>query len=461
MFRTFEAGAPACVVAVAILAGALWDTASAQPPQSDLVSARSYSGQFIAYASRSATLPRALLSLATNKTFVQLEPTLATVSCERIKQLLLRELGATAPGRATIYLVLYPARTGDDPITITSERFKDGWQYRVDLPDVLERPRYVRAMVQALLLELANRSAQARAAEVPLWLVEGFTQLLLASSESEIILSPPRASANGLASNATLSNTRKLTLQQQAQKYLRGRPPLAFEDLSWPLDPALTGEASDPYRGSALLFVGELLRLPDGRQGLRAMLDQLPQYYNWQFAFLSAFRSRFQRPLDVEKWWSLSVSASNGRDPAQAWTPEQSWQKLSQAIRSAMPVRTRTNELPRQVEVPLQTVIREWDPLRQTLALNNTLRELRLLHLRIAQEYVGLTQDYYQAIESYFQQLDRGPSALLFTRRAARRRLAEAAIQQLDLLDLRREAMRPAPKPATPNPSPATPAPAP
>ncbi len=132
---------------------ALRGVACAQLAPPDLVSARSYSGQFIAYAGRSAPLPPAVLSLATNQDFVQLEPTLATVSCERIKQLLLRELDATAPWRGTIYLVLYPARAASDTITITSERFKNGWQYRVDFPDVVERSRYVRAMVQVLLLE--------------------------------------------------------------------------------------------------------------------------------------------------------------------------------------------------------------------------------------------------------------------------------------------------------------------
>jgi hypothetical protein len=264
-----------------------------------------------------------------------------------------------------------------------------------------------------------------------------------------------------LAFNAALFNARKENLLQQAQKNLRGRPPLNFENLSWPPAQALAGDANDLYRGSAMLFVGELLRLPEGRAGLRGMLEQLPRFYNWQFAFLGAFRSRFQRPLDVEKWWSLSVTSANGRDPAQAWTPEESWQTLSQAIRPAMPVRTRSNEAPPRVEVSLQKVIREWDPARQTQALNNTLRELGLLYPRISQEYVGLVQEYGQAIQTYFQQLDRSPSALLYTKRAARRRVAEAAVQQLDALDARREAMRPEPKPPAPSPSPALPAPAP
>ena len=447
-------------VAVALLMGSLQGISNAQSPSSDLKSARSLSGQFVAYAARSITLPPALLALATNRSFVQLEPTLATVSSERIKQMLWRELGAASPWRGTIYLVLYPAKTDSDPVMITSERFKDGWQYRVDLPDVVERSRYVRAMVQALLLELANRTGPTRAVEVPLWMIEGFSELLLASSELEIILPPPLKSVNGLAFNASLLNARKETLLQQAQRHLRGRPPLTFDELSWPGEQALAGDAGDLYRGSALLLVGELLRLPDGRQGLRAMLDQLPQYHNWQFAFLSAFSSRFQRPLDVEKWWSLSVASANGRDPAQAWTPEASWQRLSQAIRPAMWVRTQANETPLQVEVTLQKAIREWDLVRQTQALNSTLRELGLLHPRIAQDYVGLVVDYYQVIQTYLQQLDRSPSAFLYTRRPARKRLAEAAVQQLDALDSRREAMRPTPKPAAPIPSPALPAPA-
>ena len=136
----------------------------------------------MAYAARSAQLPPALSSLATNQDFVELEPTLATVSCERIKQMLLRELNVTAPWRGNIYLVLYPAMAAGNPVTITSGRFKNGWQYRVDLPSVVERPRYVRAIVQVLLLELANRTTQERGAEIPLWLIEGFSQLLLASS---------------------------------------------------------------------------------------------------------------------------------------------------------------------------------------------------------------------------------------------------------------------------------------
>jgi hypothetical protein len=451
---------PALATVIAALSGAMQGAPAAQFAPSDLVSVRSFSGQFIAYASRSSGPTPALLTLATNHSYVQLEPTFATVSCERIKQLLLRDLDSTAPWRGTIYLVLHPSRTETDTITITSQRFKTSWQYRVDLPDVVERSRYVRAMVQVLLVELASRTAQARASEVPLWLIEGFSELLLASNEVEIILPPPRTAAHGLNVSSTSVNARKETLLQQAKRKLHGRPALTFEDLSWPADRDLIGEEGARYRASAQLFTGELLRLPDGRTCLRNMLAQLPRHYNWQFAFLGAFHTRFERPLDVEKWWALSLTEANERGLAQTWSLEESWQKLDQAVHSAVQIRTSTNEMPLRASVTVQKVIREWDPVRQTQALGTMLRELGLLRLRIAQEYVGLLQDYTQTIQTYLQERDRSASRFPFTRQAGRKRAAEAAVQQLDALDATRESLRPATGPIPGGQSPALPTPA-
>jgi hypothetical protein len=332
----------------------------------------------------------------------------------------------------------------------------------VEIPSLVERPRYVRAIVQVLLLELANRTTKERGAEIPLWLVEGFSQLLLASSEVEIILSPPRATPNGFKFSASFVASRKQPLLQQANQKLGGRPPLTFEALSWPTEQDLADDAGgQAYRGSAQLFVSELLRFPDGRTCLQTMLARLSQHYNWQFAFLEAFHTHFERPLDVEKWWALSLAQASGRRAAPAWPVVESWQKLDQAIHAAVQVRTSTNELPLRAEVSLQTMIREWDPMRQTQALNNTLHELGLLRMHIAQEYAGLVQDYGQVIEAYLQQRDRGSASLTAAKRAERELATEAAIQQLDALDLRRMALRPGSTPALASPAPAPPSPAP
>lgn len=451
----------ALTMAVALWLPTLHSLAGAPVLPSDLVSARSQSGQFVVYAGPSSGSLPPVLELAKNKGFVRLEPTLVAVSCERIKQLLSRELDAAAPWRGTVYLVLYPAKGASDPITITSERFKNDSHYRVDMPDVVERTRYVRAVVQVLLIEMANRAAQAHAAEVPAWLTEGFSQLLLASNEVEIILPPPRESVSGVSLSATEVRSRKEPLEEQAQKMLRGRAPLTFEDLSWPTEEQLSGAASDVYSGSAHLFVGELLRLPEGRAALRGMLAQLPHHYNWQFAFLKAFGSRFERPLDVEKWWALSRAQISGREPAQAWSREDCWRQLDQALHAAVLVRTATNETPLRADVPLQTVVREWDTTRQTQALDQTLRQLELLRSRIAQEFAGLVEEYHQAIKAYLQRRDHGGSVLPFTRKAGRRRAAEAAIQQLNALDARRQAMHSPLAPPNAAQPPAAPAPPP
>ncbi len=460
--EALQRGRAILAVAIAVCLGALRDRADAQPAAiPNLASASSHSGQFIVYAGRSSPPPLAVANLATNQNFVRLEPTLAAVSCERIKQALERELGANAPWRGYIYVVLYPARGPGDNVTIASEQIKGGWKYRVDFPDVVERSRYVRAVVQVLLQEQANRTTGAHGAEIPLWLVEGFAQILLAANEVEIILPPPRGTQNGLNFSATIVSARKEGLQERAQKKLRGRPPLTFESLSWPAEDELSGDTGDLYSGSALLFVGELLRLPDGPAGLRTMLGELPQNYNWQFAFLRAFHTRFERPLDVEKWWALSLAGTSGRDLAQTWSLEESWQRLDQAVHISTQIRTNANQLPMHAELKLQRVIREWEATRQTQAIKHTLRELALLRSRIAQEFVGLVQDYARVLETYLQQRDHTGSILPFMRQAGRKRAVEATVKQLDTLDARGTALRPGPGAGTTNQPPALPVPAP
>jgi len=427
------------------LLGVLPGAADAQGLSSDVASARSNSGQFIVQAEPPSGPPAATLGLRTDPSLFRLEPGLVAVSCERIKQMLSRELGATAPWRGKIFLVLRPVRDPGQAIVITSERFRDGWQYRVDLPDLVERGRYVRAVVQVLLLELANREANARLAEVPLWLTEGLSRRLLAASEIEIILPPPRETVNGLSLSVTRVTKVKDNPVDHARRQLGARSPVTFEQLSWQAEDALSGDAAEVYRDSAQLFVAELLRLPDGRASLRAMLARLPQYYNWQFAFLQAFHSHFERPLDVEKWWALCLVQSGVPNHPQTWTVEESWKKLDQTIHSPAPVTVGLGEQPPPADITLQTIIRKWDRTRQTLALTRKLSELQLLRPRVAPELVDLVQEYCQALETHLQnQKSAGPLTRL-GRTAGRSGVAEETLRRLDALDGRREALRPAP----------------
>ncbi|HWW01625.1 MAG TPA: hypothetical protein VNZ64_18145 [Candidatus Acidoferrum sp.] len=412
----------------------------------------SRSRQFLVQAVAVPALSPLISELETNPDFIQLNPILLPVSCDRIKQSLCRQLGADTSWRGRIYVGLQPAESTDDPITIASERFRDGWQYFVALPSVVERSRYVHAMVQVLLLEMANRGATDRSAELPPWLSEGFSRQLLASTNGEldVILPNPQVAASGLRVAWTTVSARRANPLEEAHKWLSAASPLTFQELSWPTPDQLSGEAGAVYGSSAQLFVSELLRLPDGPGCLRAMLADLPRRYNWQLSFLQAFQSRFQRPLDVEKWWALQVLHFTGRELTQTWPPDESWQKLDEVVRSAVQVHVGTNDLPLQAEVKLQTIIRQWDSSRQTQTLQEKIRELDALRLRVAPEVAPLTAQYRQVLATYLQIRDRGGSVFGLGKKAAHRRAAEEVLLQLDALDAQRASQRPEAKPAGP-----------
>jgi len=359
---------------------------------------RSVSGQFLVHDARGAGPSEAANHFGTNSAFVVLDPTLLAVSAERIKQLLNRDLANGASWRSRIHLTLFLAPGPDCPITINCESFRNGWEYFIQLPDIMGRREYVRSMTQALLLELANRNASTRSSDLPTWLIEGFTEQLLASSEMKIVMPPPRKSYNGVRVLFTGTNGVMQNPLQPVRELLRSHPMLTFEDLSWPSDALLQGESLDVYRRSAQLLVAELLRLNGGQNSMRTMLERLPHYYNWQFAFLDAFS--FQRPLEVEKWWSLHLVHFTQREVAQYWPADESWQKLEDALRPSVQVRAGTNDLPLRTDVPLQTIVREWDSPRQTQALKSELNELEVLRYRLAPQFVGIADSYHETIHT-------------------------------------------------------------
>jgi hypothetical protein len=422
------------------------------------LTASSRSGQFIVQAASSAE-PDPIL--ATNQSLIHLEPALLAISGERIKQNLWHELEANQPWRGKIFITLHPAVSVDDGALITSERFKDGWQYHLLLPNVIEREHYVRAVTQVLLLELANRSAGPCAADIPTWLVEGLSRQLLISKEMEIILPPPAAQGaspsqliqtpvgpvlSGLALTSAFADGRWQNPLDRAHKQLTSYPPLTFQELSWPTQTQLTDEAGELYRSSAQLFVSSLLHLNNGRACLRAFLAQLPQHYNWQLAFLSAYQTHFASLLEIEKWWALQVADFTGYDITQTWPADKSWQKLDETVRSGIQVRTAADELPFHAQATLQNIIRDWDRVPQRLALQSKLRELEGVESRVSHDLVFLADDYHKVIAYYLNHRDKRGLLLGLRKKAIRRHAAAAALMQLDALDARRLTLRPAQK---------------
>ena len=427
----------------------------AQSPGVDSSSARSRSGQFTAHVLYHAAPDP---YLAANPALVRVDPAVVVVSCERVRDLVWRELEIHGPWAAKVSVLLYPALSPDEVVTVVSDRFKNGWQYQLYLPQLVERGRYVRALTQVVLLELANRSAGAHGAEIPTWLVEGLAQQLLASSDARIILSAPEAhpaaAAPGTAgaAGANPANpagliwrgapTRSTVAQPplaRAHEILSSRPLLTFQELSWPDDAQLSGEAGEVYRHSAQLFVSRLLSLPGGRASLRAMLAALPAHYNWQFAFLPAFHAHFERPLDAEKWWAIQAAEFTGRRLDQTWARQPSLQKLEEAMRTPIDVRLGTNDLPLHSEARLQNVVGDWNSSMQTPVLKAKLAELDALRAQVSRDLVPLVDGYRQTLAEYIRKRDKPGLVLPFRKQATQRRNVERTVAQLNALDVRRQ----------------------
>lgn len=431
-----------------VLLGPARGQAQLMPP--GLLISRSVSGQFIVQSARPSFGSPLVNFLENDTNYVRLDSTLLVVSSERIKTIVWRKLEAAPTWTGKVFLRLYAVNSADDPIVIDSERFTDGWQYRVSLPTVVRRERYLRAIVQVILLEIANRNATGHGAEIPPWLTEGLTREVFESDEREVILPPPRVSEAGLRMTTLLVNTRRTSPLERAHQELAAATPMSFEQLSWPIPEPSTGEPSELYLTCSQVFVHQLLALPGGPARVRTMLDELPRFYNWQFAFLHAFRDSFQRPLEVEKWWTLELVHFTGRELAENWSPEESWQKLDEAVRSAVQIRVGTNDLPLHTEVPLQTIIRDWETSRQVKALEAKLGELQMLRPRLTRALIPLVNDYCVTLETYLQNLNHKRLVVLpFRKELLRERNREQTLSHLNELDTRRASLRPPDKPLT------------
>ena len=365
---------------------------------------------------------------------VRLEPDLLAVSAERIKAALLKELLLPDRYRGKIHLVLRERKAAEQPIAIISTRYRDRWQFQVEIPDRIEEAKLMEGVVQVLLLELVTRDLAPRCPDLPAWLVQGLAAHLVAAASSPFILRPEVR---------TMREVMPVNPAYEATEFLRTNTPLTFTELSLPSMSYRSEEEQDAQRYSAQLLVSELLELPGGRAGLLTMLRASPQCWNWQTAFFSAFSSRFQRMLDVEKWWSLHLVDLLGRDQRQTWPHEASLLKLDEILLSPVQTRLGINDLPVLTQVPLQEILRQGDPKTQKAMLNQKINQLAVIGLNLSPKCGRLADRYQNILESYLQNRERLAYAPSLKMNPALRNLLviNAAIKQLDALDAERAAL--------------------
>lgn len=331
---------------------------------------------------------------ASDATQVEMEPASLAVSCERFKETLLFELGMSDQWRGKIFLLINSSLPEDTEPALTAVLNRDGWSYHLDFPSRLKSTQLLRALTHVLLLEIANRNAGKEATQIPLWLVEGMMAHLQANNLPTFIVQPKVR---------TLGNKIELVGMDHVRAALHDRTPLTFQDLSWPEPEKLTGDELKFYQACAQLFVYELLRLKDGRVCLRQMMQDLPQFLNWQLAFLKAFHSHFEKLLDVEKWWGLSCVSFMGHDAAQVWSRDESWRKLQEALDVPVQIYLETNRLPAAAAITLQEVVMQWEAAQELPALQKVVNQLLALRLRLAPELASLADRYRGTLENYLR----------------------------------------------------------
>jgi len=441
------------------LAGFPNPRASAQENRGGPSSVRSVSGQFIASAvpEDSPLLRRADLAADTN--FVRLEPALLAVSAERFKLALWSRLGLNfaSAWNGKIFLTLYPARTTNDEVNIEITQSRGVWTYRMELPDVVTRMRYARALAGVSLLEIANRNNAdaSHSAELPPWLTDGLARQILSTESAKIMLSrpfektdatfmslaDPSQRQDGLYLTRVDKKARGIDPLADARRILQDVPALTYDGLCWPSGMQMNGADGGAYLASAELFVDSLLNLENGPEKMRSFLARLPGCLNWQTAFYSAFYPQFKRPLDVEKWWSLRVIRFAARDPGPRLTLTASRERLGDLLSVPVEFREAPDALPEHTVVSLQNAIRNFRSAQLTSILQIKRRDFELAQFRLAQPFAILA-DGYRSVLTDFLGESRNNSRVAMTGKqtvVTRQGLGVAeTVKRLDALDARR-----------------------
>lgn len=383
------------------------------------VTAQSRSGQFTVQglpASKSLTG----LAPISEAAFVRVDTTLFTFTAENIKSGVLSALEMTDRWQSPVNVSVHPVSRDGEEIVIATVRSSDGWSYRMSVPELVDKRRLLRSIVEVVLLEIAQRNAGDRRLELPPWLVPGLSAHLEANASAPLIMEPE-----------TYTNRRRKVEESvtATREALRASGGVTLDDLNWP------SERINPtsYDASAHLFVRELLRRGNGTQ-LSNMLSGLRNHYNWQTAFFQAFG--FQSLREVDKWWTLHLVQFAGRESLSIWSTGEVNGQLMDVLNTTVQVRHATNELPVATRVPLDRVLQEWDFARQQTVLRQKLVQLDALRLRAPTNLVGVVVGYQRQLSDYIarrQRLGRPATAPLV------KSLVKETLQKLGELDVRRE----------------------
>ncbi|HAM70842.1 MAG TPA: hypothetical protein DCM86_04280 [Verrucomicrobiales bacterium] len=328
-----------------------------------------------------------------DREYLVLEPATAVVSCERIKEMLLRELKLPDEWKGKIHLRLHPRPldSEDEATHLTMVPNPEGWLYYLDAPDRLSRRRFITSMVLVLLQELCNRGAKETPGEYPPWLGDGLAAHLESLGIGELMVDP--------FSGGTRLR-RHDGFQSALRERLRRTPSLTLDQLSFPT-PGMDPIQRSHYRDCAHLLTTELLHLERGPARMAQMLRHSPAHLNWQTGFLDAFQPEFKRMADVEKWWAVSVAHFIGMEKPNELTLPESLAQLREILVVPVQVRNAATGVTNRSLVDLQKAISEWDPDQLDPILQKRINQLQALQWRVGTRVTGLVAQYQNTLSGY------------------------------------------------------------
>ncbi len=302
---------------------------------------------------------------------VVLSPPLLSVSCERIKAEVLRILKIEDRYHGSMVVRIVPPNARDTPARIQANPFADGWRYTIELQSRVHWSLLVRTVVEALLLEIANRGNGGQLNPIPLWMSEGITTLLIGEASRELV---PQLNREFKDLQRSMDPLVAISAK------IAGRPPLGFESLAFPAE----GLASDTnqfqwFQGSSALLVHHLRSMGGGTGSLGRLVMAFNQTLNWQTALLRAYPSEFQSLLEVEKWWAVQATAFYVRTASQNVSVEVLDRQLKAILQETVEVARSTNSPLGRSVVRLSEALQQWPYVAQGPVLDRKITQLRYL----------------------------------------------------------------------------------
>jgi len=322
-----------------------------------------------------------------------------------------------------IHLNIIPGKLGD-PVIFKRKRFIDRWQYRLDLPEVMNGPELARVIVAVQLEEYSARNSS-NAPPIPEWLAEGLAEIILKQAGPVLFVSFQYAA--GGTFNAEAPNDS----MQENRRIIQTSKPVSFLDLSLPPVAMQTEGGRLILRAHSHLLVSKLLAEPDGAKRMKYFLRELPKHRNNQHAFLTAFNHKSM--LKAEQWWILTQTQFRSRDAFNRWIPSIAMTHLADTLQINTLRTPKNGTTPKQDLISIQEFLKTGTLEEHQTKLSQLMQRLTVIQLSGSPKTARLVRDYRAILELYLGQKTK---LNVRSKPSARKALLQLTLQKLDELDI-------------------------